>query len=88
MKIATKGPKKTITAATTKRIRTIDSSNWIYILPSDGKWAIKKDGAGRAVVKYIDKKQALVRARRMVHMSQTSPHIIVYNSSGEITQVI
>ena len=89
--VAVKKPKKkglVITDQIAKRIATAaDRYVGIHVLPSDGKWAVRKTGATRAYGLYTDKRQALKVAREKRKNFAVS-YVFVHNDTGGIVQII
>jgi hypothetical protein len=79
--------KRTITTSLAKKIRSINTQDWIYVSPKDNRWTVRKDGTDRAMRVYRQKISALNAAKRIVQISGNR-HIIVYNLQGEISKII
>ena len=76
-----------VTAAVVKRIRDVNTQDWIYVSPKENTWTVRKDGAQRVMRVYKQKNSALNAAKRIMNIANNG-QIIVYNSSGEISKVI
>jgi hypothetical protein len=83
----TKGVRRIITSSVARKIKRVDTQDWIYVSPQDNKWTVRKDGAGRALHTYKLKSSALNAAKRIVQLSGNK-HIIIYNLQGEISRII
>jgi Uncharacterized protein conserved in bacteria (DUF2188) len=78
---------KTISASVTKKIKEVNTDNWIYVSPKDNLWTVRKDGAVRALHVYKLKSTALNAARRIAQ-PLANKRIIVYDRLGEISKII
>ncbi len=85
--IAIKPREIKITKEIEEGIRTISTEGWIHIMPSQGKWRVRKHGAIRASGIYDDKQTAISIARKLSHSSHKA-YIIVHDKNGEVIQTI
>jgi Uncharacterized protein conserved in bacteria (DUF2188) len=67
-----------------RKIKMLDTNNWIYVSPQEKFWSVRKDGTTKAIRIFNKKQPALQAARKVVNRGK----IIVYNSVGEISKII
>lgn len=60
------------------------SNNRLHVLPREGKWVVRKDGATRIIGIYVSRDAALKVAKR----NKSKSKIIVHDRTGNIARVI
>jgi len=76
-----------ITKKIEKTFRSMPTEGWIHIIPSDGKWKVRKYGAVRASGVY-DKLETAIAAAKKISHSLSNPYIFVQDKNAAIVQTI
>jgi len=59
----------------------------MHVLPREGKWVVRKDGASRVTGVYTTRDAALRVARRSKSAGKAN-YIVVHDSTGKVVRII
>ena len=62
-------------------------SRVMHIISREREWAVKREGASRALRKFADKRKAIDHAKALLEKSQAS-EIVVHNNDGTVEERI
>jgi len=79
--------KRTEVVKLADKMAKLDTTDWMYVMPKENYWVVRKSGSDRASGRFSNKQSAVNAARRVV---QNTGHgrIIIHNSTGEVIRVI
>ena len=70
-----------------KMFNDLSTEGWIHVIPSKGRWRVRKHGAARARGIYDDKDTAIAEAKKY-RSSMPDVYIYIHDSNGNVEQTI
>ncbi len=58
----------------------------IHVIPTEGKWAVRKEGAAKSSKVLLDKKDAIKEAKELIKTEHSK--VIVHNYDGTINKSV